>query len=373
MIAPAPTLDDLIRKHGTAESAAKALIAEIGTTYFYLGGLLTRLRREKTHIDAGYPRSKRSFAPYAEDRFDLKMSTTDLLMRIFRVLNEAGIGAQDLSGTNYTRMRLIVMLPPAILGAEKDHWLLLARTLSAAKLDQRVRDRLSQLDPQNKAGRKPKRSNSYKGIQHGRHVSHEQYRSLLAENEQLQAEKEELEAALDHREPEADLDSGNLNETIAALEAENRALLEAYERQHQKLKELEQQIPVIAQNEDNPGNYMILNFTAQKKGLFNKVIGHARKFSGYKTKNDIEAYWRALELYDEILIQPQSRVEKERSLKRLAGILAYYGSETEDDVESNLEIKATMYEDVSRGIDTAKGHSWGGKSQFWQQKTRDTL
>ncbi len=151
----APTLDELIRKHGTAESAAKALIREISTAYFHLGGLLVKLRKDKAHIAAGYPKSKRSFAAYSEDRFDLKMSTTDLLMRICRVLSEAGIGAEDLNNTNYTRIRLIVMLPPNVLREEKDHWLLLARTLSAAKFDQRVRDRLSQLDPQKKAGRDP--------------------------------------------------------------------------------------------------------------------------------------------------------------------------------------------------------------------------
>ena len=214
----APTLDDLITKHGTAESAAKAHIAEISTSYFYLGGLLARLRTDLAHIAAGYPRSKRSFATYAEDRFDLKKSTTDLLMRIYRVLNEAGIGLQDLHGTNYTRMRLIIMLPPVVLSAEKAHWLSLARKLSAEKLDEKVRERLSGLEPQKKAGRRPKKSNSYQGITHGRHVSHEQYRLLLAENERLQ---EELEAALDNQEPKPDLDSGNLNEKITALQTEN--------------------------------------------------------------------------------------------------------------------------------------------------------
>ena len=129
---------------------------------------------------------------------------------------------------------------------------------------------------------------------------------------------------------------------------------------------------MIAQNEDNPGNYMILNFTSGQKELFNRVIRHARKFGGSTAKNDIEAYWRALELYDEILILPQSRVEKERSLKRLAGIRAYYGDE-DGEVEPNLEIHATMYNDIHRGIDTAKGHSQGNDTQFWQEKTRETL
>ena len=187
------------------------------------------------------------------------------------------------------------------------------------------------------------------------------------------AEKEELQAALDHQEPKADLDPGNLNAIIVELEADKRSLIEAYDRQHQKLKDLEQQIPVISQNEDNPGNYMILNFTIQQKELFNNVIKHARKFSGAKAKNDIEGYWQALELYNELLIQPQSRVEKEQAIKRLAGILGYYGDEDEEEIELNLEIKAAMYGDVGRGINTAEGHSWGNNTQFWQQKTKETL
>ena len=227
-----PTLDDLIRRHGTAEKAAKALLDEITTSYFLLGALLTYLRNDKAHIVAGYRNSNRGIAAYAEDKLNLKMSTSDLLMRIYRVLNEAGIGAKDLSGTNYTRMRLIVMFPPNVLREEKDHWLSLARTLSAAKLDEKIRERLSQLDPQKKAGRKPKPSNSYKGIQHGRHVSREQYRSLLAENERLQ---EELAAALDNQQPKPNLDPDNLNEKIAALEADKKGLLGAHERQHQRL------------------------------------------------------------------------------------------------------------------------------------------
>ena len=79
------TLNELIEKHGTAEKAAKALLAEIGTAYFNLGGLLLKLREDKVHIDAGYLNLKRSFSEYAEDRFGLKLSTIDLLMRICRV------------------------------------------------------------------------------------------------------------------------------------------------------------------------------------------------------------------------------------------------------------------------------------------------
>ena len=75
-------------------------------------------------------------------------------MRIYRVLNEAGIGAEGLHNTNSSRMRLIVMLPPNVLREEKDHWLLLARTLSAAKLDEKVRERLSQL-AKGRSPRKP--------------------------------------------------------------------------------------------------------------------------------------------------------------------------------------------------------------------------
>ena len=145
----------------------------------------------------------------------------------------------------------------------------------------------------------------------------------------------------------------------------------AHEREYQKVKELEKQIPVIAQNENN--NYLILNFSAEQKELFNRVIRHARRLGGSTAKNDIEAYWRALELYDSLLLQPQSRVEKEQAIKRLAGILAYYGENEEDD-DTNLEIKAAIYRDTARGIDAAKGQSWGGNSsQFWQEKTRESL
>jgi len=40
-------------------------------------------------------------------------------------------------------------------------------------------------------------------------------------------------------------------------------------------------------------------------------------------------------------------VEKEQAIKRLAGILAYYGENEEDD-DTNLEIKAAIYRDTAR-------------------------
>jgi len=164
-------LDKLIQQHGSAEAAAKALIERIGVSYFILGALLARLREDVVHVDRGYPNTLKGFSAYAEERFSLKPSTSQLLMRIYRILLQAGIETHELSGTCYTRMRLLIMLPVETLRLEKTYWLSLARDLSSAKLDVKVREKLSTLNPGRKAGRPAKKSNRCGGIAHGRHVS----------------------------------------------------------------------------------------------------------------------------------------------------------------------------------------------------------
>ncbi len=257
-----PELNRLIEHAGGAEKAAHKLVDRIAVSFFWIGGLVFRLHTTKAHVRAGYSDTPSGFVKYMEDTIGLSRRKSYVLPRIYRVFRQAGMSAEDLTGLGWRKCEVLSRLPVEELR-------------NKGLLDRARRTRLSILEKEIKAPP----SMDPRMVKRRERTAREK------------AEKEELEAALDHREPKADLDSGNLNETIAALEADKEALLEAYERQHQKLKELEQQIPVIAQS-DNPGNYMILNFTAQQKELFNKVIGHARKFSGYKTKNDIEAYWR---------------------------------------------------------------------------------
>ena len=190
-------LNKLIQHYGSAEAAAKALIEQIGVSYFILGALSCRLKEDVVHVDCGYPNTLKGFSAYAEERFSLKPSTSQLLMRIYRILLQAGIETHELSGTCYSRMRLLVMLPVSVLRSEKNSWLDLARDLSSAKLDVKVREKLSTLNPGRKAGRPAKKSNRCGGIAHGRHVSRDDYRKLLTEREDLALENEKLRAALD--------------------------------------------------------------------------------------------------------------------------------------------------------------------------------
>jgi len=358
-------LNKLIQQYGSVENAALALIEQIGTSYFYLGGLLVRLHQDNAHSAGGYPESKRGFSAYVLELFDLKTSTSDLLMRIYRVLGEAGIGAEELHKTNYTGMRLIVMLPPNVLREEKSHWLDLARTLSATKLDAKVREKLSTLNLGRKAGRPAKRSNRCGGIQHGRHVSRDDYRKLLTEKEDLALENERLRAALDTPEGRSEVTFDNeisrLNQKIMELYKENDALADQYEKQRRETATLEAHLPVTLSQETD--DYLILNFNSDQRQLSNRCIAHARKLGREKVKNDIDAYWYVLQLYYSLLIEPKNTIQKEQSLKRLAGFLTQKGMSTstkpqDERNESEYGILDIMIEDIGRGIDVGSGQAW---------------
>ncbi len=331
-------LNSLIEQAGGAEKAALKLVDKIAVSFFWIGGLVFRLHTTKAHVRAGYSDTPSGFVKYMQDTIGLSRRKSYVLPRIYRIFRQAGMSAEGLKGLGWRKCEVLSRLPVEELR-------------NKGIFDRARRTRLSILEKEIKAppSMDPR---------------------MVKRRERTAREKAELEAARDHREPKADLDSGNLNETIAGLKSENKSLLEAFEREHQKVRELEQQIPVIAQNEDNPGAYLILNFSAEQKDLFNRVVRHATKLG--PKKDDIGAFWNALQIYDELIWRPKNPIQKEQAIKRLASILGYY-NETEEEAESNLKIKAAMYGDVSRGIDAAKGHSWGSNSLFWQEKTRELL
>ena len=146
--------------------------------------------------------------------------------------------------------------------------------------------------------------------------------------------------------------------------ASRDSLLDRYDSQQRQIAELQNQIPVIM-TKDDP-NIMLLNFNSDQRELFNKVIRHAAKIGGIKLTNDIAALWYAFELYDTLLISPQTAIQKEISLKRVAGILTRSGMATsrkpEDQRdESEYGVLDLMVEDISRGINVAGGQLWHTK------------
>jgi hypothetical protein len=255
-----------------------------------------------------------------KDNIGLSRRKSYVLPRIYRIFRQAGMSAEDLTGLGWRKCEVLSRLPVEELRTK-------------GLFDRAKRTRLSILEKEIKAppSMDPR---------------------MVKRRERTTREKAEKE------EPKPDLDPGNLNEKIAGLEAENKALLDAYERQHQKVRELVQQIPVIAQNEDHPGNYMILNFTSGQKDLFNRVVRHAA-ILGPK-KDDIGAFWNALKVYDELILQPKTMIQKEQAIKRLAGMLAKVGDTNRESLreESDYNVLDLMIEEQQRGMPQSHGSYW---------------